>query len=127
MEGVPGIPGRFQLIESTTQNFGVIVDYAHTPDSLINILTTAQEFAKGRINRIWLRWDRDRTKRPLMGKAAAQYSDFTIITPIIPGLRTSENYRRYFTRVKEICDSERYRVIVDRKEAIKEAIKWPKG
>lgn len=128
LEGVPGIPGRFQLIESTTQNFGVIVDYAHTPDSLINILTTAQEFAKGRIITVFgCGGDRDRTKRPLMGKAAAQYSDFTIITSDNP--RTEDPQKiieDILPGVKEICDSERYRVIVDRKEAIKEAIKMAK-
>ena len=80
LEEVSGIPGRFQLVEGT-QDFAVIVDYAHTPDSLINVLTTAREFAKGRIITVFgCGGDRDRTKRPLMGKAAAQYSDITIVT-----------------------------------------------
>lgn len=124
LENVSGIPGRFQLVEGT-QDFAVIVDYAHTPDSLINILTTAREFAQGRIITVFgCGGDRDRTKRPLMGKAAAQYSDFTIITSDNPRTEDPEKIiEDILPGVKEIVGPEKYQVITDRKEAIKEALK----
>ncbi|NLT95195.1 MAG: UDP-N-acetylmuramoyl-L-alanyl-D-glutamate--2,6-diaminopimelate ligase [Clostridia bacterium] len=127
LENVSGIPGRFQLIEGT-QDFAVIVDYAHTPDSLINILTTAREFAQGRsITVFGCGGDRDRTKRPLMGKAAAQYSDFTIITSDNPRTEDPEKIiEDILPGVKEIVGPEKYQVITDRKEAIKEALKMAK-
>ncbi len=124
LEEVSGIPGRFQLVEGT-QDFAVIVDYAHTPDSLINVLTTAREFAKGRIITVFgCGGDRDRTKRPLMGKAAAQYSDFTIITSDNPRTEDPEQIiADILPGVKEMVGPEKYLVVVDRKEAIAEALK----
>ena len=73
-------PGRFELINEG-QPLGVVVDYAHTPDGLENILKTAKEITKGRILVVFgCGGDRDRKKRPIMGAIAAKYSDIAIIT-----------------------------------------------
>ncbi|MFZ5944153.1 MAG: UDP-N-acetylmuramoyl-L-alanyl-D-glutamate--2,6-diaminopimelate ligase [Bacillota bacterium] len=117
------VSGRFQLVEGT-DDFAVIVDYAHTPDSLINILATAQEFVQGRIITVFgCGGDRDRTKRPIMGKAAAQYSDFCIVTSDNP--RSEEPERiigDILPGLQEISTQEKYKVVIDRKKAIEEAL-----
>jgi len=80
LAGIPGVPGRFESVRCG-QDFQVIVDYAHTPDGLINVLTTAREITAGRLICVFgCGGDRDRTKRPLMGRAAASLSDVVIVT-----------------------------------------------
>ena len=75
-----GVPGRFQQIRCG-QTFPVIVDYAHTEDSLRQVLQTAREFTSGRLLLAFgCTGDRDRSKRPVMGKLAAELADFVIIT-----------------------------------------------
>lgn len=76
----PGVPGRFEKVD-LGQPFSVIVDYAHTPDGIENVLKTAREFAKGRVIAVFgAGGDRDRKKRPLMGEVAGRLSDEVIIT-----------------------------------------------
>jgi len=122
LEKVTGIPGRFQLVEGSG-DITVIVDYAHTPDSLENILATAREFAQRRIITVFgCGGNRDRTKRPLMGKAAARYSDFCIITSDNPRNEEPEAIiEDILSGLKEIS-FENYRVVVDRRQAITEAL-----
>ncbi|MDK2798870.1 MAG: UDP-N-acetylmuramoyl-L-alanyl-D-glutamate--2,6-diaminopimelate ligase [Clostridiales bacterium] len=75
-----GVPGRAQIVE-TGRDFTVLIDYAHTPDGLKNILSTVKGFAKGRVVTLMgCGGDRDKTKRPIMGKIAGELSDFCIIT-----------------------------------------------
>ncbi len=77
---IPQVPGRAEVITQGLP-FTVMLDYAHTPDALENILSTLKAFAKGRIVTLFgCGGDRDKTKRPLMAKAAARFSDFLIIT-----------------------------------------------
>lgn len=77
---IPGIPGRFESIK-LGQPFNVIVDYAHTPDGLENVLRTAKEFTTGRLLTVFgCGGDRDKGKRPLMGEVAAKLSDFVVVT-----------------------------------------------
>ena len=82
-EGVAGleaVPGRMEAIDAG-QPFSVVVDYAHTPDSLSNVLRAAREISEGRLIVVFgCGGDRDRGKRPLMGRAAAELSDVTIVT-----------------------------------------------
>jgi len=80
LENFQSVPGRFELV-TIGQPFSVIVDYAHTPDGLENILKTAQQIAKQRIIVVFgCGGDRDRTKRPIMGKIAARYGNIVIAT-----------------------------------------------
>ena len=80
LEAVPGVPGRFQVVPGVT-DFGVIVDYAHTPDGLENILNTGRALTKKRLLLVFgCGGDRDRTKRPIMGALAANLADYSIIT-----------------------------------------------
>jgi UDP-N-acetylmuramoyl-L-alanyl-D-glutamate--2,6-diaminopimelate ligase len=74
------VPGRFEAIDEG-QPFAVLVDYAHTPDSLENVLGAAARITQGRVISVFgAGGDRDRDKRPLMGRAGAELSDLAIVT-----------------------------------------------
>ena len=78
---VPHVKGRVEVVPTPGKDYTILIDYAHTSDSLINVLTTVQGFAKGRTVALFgCGGDRDRTKRPLMGAAAAKHADFVIVT-----------------------------------------------
>ena len=102
------VPGRFERVE-IDKPFSVIVDYAHTPDGLENVLRTAKQFVNGRLIAVFgCGGDRDRTKRPIMGELAARYADRVIVTSdnprseepefiigqIMAGIATAEAQRR---------------------------------
>lgn len=82
LSSFPGVPGRMErIVTSPSQDISVIVDYAHTPDSLENLLRAARPFIPGQMICVFgCGGDRDRTKRPLMGTIAAQLADQVIIT-----------------------------------------------
>lgn len=80
IESVKGVAGRFENVPNS-KGMPVIVDYAHTPDALVKVLNTAAEFTKGRIITVFgCGGDRDSTKRPFMGEAAGELSDFCVVT-----------------------------------------------
>ncbi len=80
LEAVPGVPGRFELVNEG-QAFTVVVDYAHTPDSLEKVLRLAAELGtRRRLVIFGCGGDRDRTKRPVMGRIATQLADYAIFT-----------------------------------------------
>lgn len=123
LEKSPGVAGRFESVQAG-QPYTVLVDYAHTPDSLENVLTTAQSFAKGKvICVVGCGGDRDRSKRPIMAQIATKYSDFTVITSDNP---RSEEPKAI---VDEMIDGiagvtkSKYTAILDRKAAIEHAVK----
>ncbi len=80
LKAAKGVKGRIEVVKTNT-DYTVIIDYAHTPDGLLNILNAIRDFAKGRIITLFgCGGDRDRTKRPQMGKIAGELSDFCIVT-----------------------------------------------
>ncbi|MFE8703632.1 UDP-N-acetylmuramoyl-L-alanyl-D-glutamate--2,6-diaminopimelate ligase [Cytobacillus sp. FJAT-54145] len=123
IESIKGVPGRFELVHAG-QDFTVIVDYAHTPDSLENVLKAIKQFAKGSIHVVvGCGGDRDRTKRPLMAKIACEYSDHPVFTSDNP---RSEDPAQIVRDMEEGVKGEEYKVIVDRKSAIHHAIQLAK-
>ena len=78
---VPHVKGRVEVVPTPGKDYTVLIDYAHSPDSLENVLTTVKGFAKGRTVALFgCGGDRDRAKRPKMGRAAAEIADFVIVT-----------------------------------------------
>ncbi len=81
LEAMPRVAGRFEVLDTGNRPFTIILDYAHTPDSLENTLLTVKGFARGRIITVFgCGGDRDRGKRPMMGEIAGKLSTFTVIT-----------------------------------------------
>ncbi len=121
LEKVSGVPGRFERIQEG-QDVNVIVDYAHTPDSLENVLKAIRGFAKGRVFCVvGCGGDRDRGKRPLMARVAVDYSDFAIFTSDNP--RTEDPERILAEMEAGVQDAlGRWHRVADRREAIFEAI-----
>jgi UDP-N-acetylmuramoyl-L-alanyl-D-glutamate--2,6-diaminopimelate ligase len=119
IEEVQGVAGRFELVNAG-QDFTVIVDYAHTPDSLENVLKTIQHFASKRVFVVvGCGGDRDRTKRPLMAQIACKWSSDPIFTSDNP---RSEDPNAILTEMEAGVEGESYQVIPDRKEAIFTAV-----
>ncbi|KAB3533198.1 UDP-N-acetylmuramoyl-L-alanyl-D-glutamate--2,6-diaminopimelate ligase [Alkaliphilus serpentinus] len=117
-----GVPGRFQSIDGLKE-FSAVVDYAHTPDALENVLKAAKEFTKNKLITVFgCGGDRDQTKRPVMGEIAGKYSDFSIITSDNP---RSEDPYVILSMIEEGIKRTKgnYIIIEDRKEAIREAVK----
>lgn len=125
LEEMESVDGRMQIVDAG-QEFLVLVDYAHSPDGLDNALKSVREFAMGRIITVFgCGGDRDRTKRPIMGRISTEYSDFIIVTSDNP---RSEDADAIISEVAEgIIASgfpvERYNLIVDRASAIQQAIR----
>lgn len=119
IERFPGVDGRFERVQSDT-DYAVIVDYAHTSDSLENVLQTIKEFAEAKVYVVvGTGGDRDKTKRPLMAEVAVKYADLAIFTTDNP--RTEDPQAILADMVNGIA-YDNYEVIVDRKEAIQHAV-----
>ncbi|MFE5319872.1 UDP-N-acetylmuramoyl-L-alanyl-D-glutamate--2,6-diaminopimelate ligase [Paenibacillus sp. NPDC056579] len=124
LEAVQSVDGRMEVVDGG-QPFLVLVDYAHTPDGLENALSTIKQFAAGRIITVFgCGGDRDRKKRPLMGKVAASYSDYLYVTSDNP---RSEDPRSILEDIipgieQAGMSSDRFELIADRREAIQKAV-----
>ncbi|GLC32389.1 UDP-N-acetylmuramoyl-L-alanyl-D-glutamate--2,6-diaminopimelate ligase [Clostridium omnivorum] len=115
------VPGRCEIVtKGYDLGFDVIVDYAHTPDGLENILKTAREFTEGRLISVFgCGGDRDITKRPIMGKIGSDLSDIAVVTSDNP--RTEEPTAIIEDIVKGI-EKDNFVVVLNRAEAIKKAM-----
>ena len=114
------VPGRMEEIDEG-QPFVVLVDYAHTPDALENVLRTAREFADGRVICVFgAGGDRDREKRPLMGEVASRLADLAIVTSDNP---RSEQPDAIVTEIAAGAKRD-VTLIVDRRGAIEAAVGW---
>lgn len=123
VEQIEGVRGRFELV-SKGQDFSVIVDYAHTPDSLENVLKTVKSFTTGKVYVvIGCGGDRDKSKRPLMAQVAVNLADEPIFTSDNP---RSENPVQILKDMESGVVGEHYHIIENRKEAIDFAIEKAK-
>ncbi len=78
---VPHVKGRVEVVPTPGRDYTILIDYAHSPDGLKNVLTSVKGFAKGRTVAVFgCGGDRDRTKRPKMGKIAAEIADYVVVT-----------------------------------------------
>ena len=118
-----GVKGRVEVVP-TGGDYTIIIDYAHTPDALENVLNTLNGFKTGRlVALVGCGGDRDKTKRPIMGKIATDMADFTIITSDNP--RTEDPAAIIQDIVAGITAPKRsYKVIENRREAIGWAIRY---
>ncbi|MCK4522596.1 UDP-N-acetylmuramoyl-L-alanyl-D-glutamate--2,6-diaminopimelate ligase, partial [Candidatus Aerophobetes bacterium] len=125
LESLRRVPGRLEPIENS-QGFRVFVDYAHTADGLEKVLQALRGVVKGRLVVVFgCGGDRDRQKRPLMGKVALKLADYSIITSDNPRSEDPEEIIVQIEKgVKEAGGKRErdYLVIVDRREAIQEAL-----
>jgi len=125
LSNLTGAEGRFDYIVSSQQRILGIVDYAHTPDALVNVLTTIAKLKKGHeqiITVVGCGGDRDRTKRPVMGEVACEHSDKVIFTSDNP---RTEDPLQILADMEEGLSSVAKRKFIsmpDRKQAIKTAI-----
>ncbi len=116
-----GVQGRVEVVP-TGRDFTILIDYAHTPDGIENVLRAVKETAAGRVGILFgCGGDRDRTKRPKMGAISAALADYMIVTSDNP--RTEEPEVIIADIMEGIKDSETPCVVItDRREAIKYAI-----
>lgn len=125
LSNTTGAEGRFDYIISPNERVIGIVDYAHTPDALVNVLGTIKKLKQGHeqlITVVGCGGDRDRTKRPVMGEVACEHSDKVIFTSDNP---RSEDPQQILNEMEATLNSaakRKYISIVDRKQAIKTAV-----
>jgi len=116
------VPGRSELVDNKKE-LTIMIDYAHSPESLENILNAVKSYTRGRVISVFgCGGDRDNTKRPIMGEISGRIADFSIITSDNP---RTEDPEKIVSQIEEGIKKTKgkYTVIVDRVEAIKEAIK----
>jgi UDP-N-acetylmuramoyl-L-alanyl-D-glutamate--2,6-diaminopimelate ligase len=119
IEGLSSVPGRLEPVECG-QPFKVFVDYAHTDDALVNVLSALKPMIGNRIITVFgCGGDRDRTKRPRMGRVAARLSDLVFVTSDNP---RSEDPADIAAQIVSGIGTDNYRTVLDRTEAISEAL-----
>lgn len=121
---VTPVPGRLERVPETDLN--IFVDYAHTPDALVQVQKSLRQITTGRLITLFgCGGDRDRGKRPLMGEAVASFSDYCLVTSDNPRSENPEKIvEDILPGIKKILSSKEvlFEVIIDRKDAIKRAI-----
>ena len=120
LEYFQGVKGRMELVHTDTP-YSVMIDFAHTPESLKQLLISTKQFVQGRIIIVFgCGGDRDRTKRPVMGRIASEFADYCIITSDNP--RTEQPEKIIQQIVSGIRTTGNYKTITDRTEAIRYAL-----
>ena len=119
------VKGRLELVETNTP-FGVIIDYAHTPDGLEKAINAVRSFTKGRVITLFgCGGDRDKTKRPKMGRMATELSDIVIVTTDNPRTEDPEEIIKEIL-IGTVGSKAEVITITDRSEAIAKALKIAK-
>jgi UDP-N-acetylmuramoyl-L-alanyl-D-glutamate--2,6-diaminopimelate ligase len=115
------VPGRCELVSNTHDlGFEIILDYAHTPDGLENILKTAREFTKGKLICVFgCGGDRDKAKRPIMGRIGSELCDVSVITSDNP---RNEDPLEIISEIAAGIVNNNFEIIENRKVAIKRAM-----
>lgn len=125
LSNTTGAEGRFDYIISPKEKLIGIVDYAHTPDALVNVLTTIKKLKQGHeqlITVVGCGGDRDKTKRPIMGEVACEHSDRVIFTSDNPRSEDPQEILNEMEAGLNSAAKRKYVSIVDRKQAIKTAV-----
>lgn len=123
LEKIRGVDGRLEPVDAG-QAFTVLVDYAHTPDSLQNVLTTIREFAQGSVLCVvGCGGDRDRSKRPIMAEIAARLSDRVVITSDNPRTEDPDRIIADMLEGVKTYPTDRVEAVRDRREAIDRAVR----
>ncbi len=118
LAGVPHVKGRVEVVPTPGKDYTVLIDYAHSPDGMENVLSSVRGFAKGRTVALFgCGGDRDKTKRPKMGAVAARLSDFAVVTTDNPRTEVPEDIIADILPGFAGSDTP-YVVVVDRVEAI---------
>ncbi|MDI6799320.1 MAG: UDP-N-acetylmuramoyl-L-alanyl-D-glutamate--2,6-diaminopimelate ligase [Actinomycetota bacterium] len=127
IEALDSVPGRFERVD-LGQSFGVYVDYAHTPDGLEKLIKNAREITAGQVIVVFgCGGDRDRKKRPLMGRIAAEMADLAIITSDNPRSEEPEAIISEILKGAKGAGSNNFLVVPDRRKAIGLAIREAYG
>ena len=117
LKDVRGVRGRVEVVPTPGKDYTVIIDYAHTPDGLENVLSSVREFCKGRLIAVFgCGGDRDSTKRPIMGEIGVRLADLAVITSDNP--RTEEPGAIIRDIVAGVGEAKNYVVVENRKKAI---------
>ena len=122
LSGAKGVKGRIEVVPTPNEPYTVLIDYAHTPDGLENILRSVRDFCRGRVIAVFgCGGDRDPMKRPIMGHIGVGLSDFAVITSDNP--RTEEPMAIIRDILKGVNQEDgEYIVIEDRRKAIRYAM-----
>ncbi len=125
LSSLTGAEGRFEYLHSAKERIIGIVDYAHSPDALLNVLSTIKKLKKGTeklITVVGCGGDRDKTKRPIMGEVACKYSDKVVFTSDNPRSEEAEEIIKEMEWGVLPSERKKYISITDRREAIKTAV-----
>ncbi|MBR4972461.1 MAG: UDP-N-acetylmuramyl-tripeptide synthetase, partial [Oscillospiraceae bacterium] len=118
---VAGVKGRVEVVPTPGKPFTILIDYAHTPDGLENVLSSVRDFCKGRLIAVFgCGGDRDPIKRPIMGRIGVEMADIAVITSDNP--RTEDPDAIIADVVKGVGDAKNFEIVADRQKAIHYAI-----
>ena len=124
VDNVKTVPGRMDRVDADVP-FSVVIDYAHTPDALENVLKAARPLTKGRLICVFgCGGDRDRTKRPIMGRIVSENSDEAIVTSDNP---RTEKPQAIIDQILDGTSGFSHMVCTERRSAIKQALYCQEG